>query len=147
MLATGHCVQRFGNLNRVEITTRFRGDLNEFHSSRPNSRVRLWDVQVGCDLRVITDQGRSAAPHSPRTHQYPSRQRCNELAQVGGKSSSPCALCAGIPAWPGFNIACEIRNPQGTCCLGNVQTVVKRVQDEENRATASGAGFAILGAG
>jgi hypothetical protein len=26
--------------------------------------------------------------------------------------------------------ACEIRNPQGACCLGNVRKVVKRIQQE-----------------
>jgi len=26
--------------------------------------------------------------------------------------------------------ACEIRNPQGSCCLGNVRKVVKRIQQE-----------------
>lgn len=27
--------------------------------------------------------------------------------------------------------ACEVRNPQGTCCLGNVSTVVKQVQSDQ----------------
>ena len=28
--------------------------------------------------------------------------------------------------------ACEIRNPQGSCCLGNVKQIVKRAEDARN---------------
>lgn len=40
-----------------------------------------------------------------------------------GKSTIPQRITAEIQAG---NCACEIRNPQGSCCLGNVNAAVKR---------------------
>ncbi len=40
-----------------------------------------------------------------------------------GKSIIPQRITAEVKAG---NCACEIRNPQGSCCLGNVTAVVKR---------------------
>jgi hypothetical protein len=37
------------------------------------------------------------------------------------------------------NCACEVRNPQGSCCLGNVQATVKQVMmTAGKKADASG---------
>lgn len=40
-----------------------------------------------------------------------------------GKSTIPQRIADEVKAG---NCACEIRNPQGTCCLGNVNLAVKR---------------------
>jgi len=42
-----------------------------------------------------------------------------------GKSSVPDAISAGIKAG---QCACDIRNPQGSCCLGNVHAIITRLQ-------------------
>ena len=44
--------------------------------------------------------------------------------RVTGKSTIPQRIAAELKAG---NCACEIRNPQGSCCLGNVNAAVKRV--------------------
>ena len=44
-----------------------------------------------------------------------------------GMSTAVADVTAGIQAG---QCACEIRNPQGACCLGNVRKVVKRIQQE-----------------
>lgn len=53
-----------------------------------------------------------------------------ELA-VTGQSRVLAAITAGIQAG---QCACEIRNPQGSCCLGNVRTVVGRAEREASRS-------------
>lgn len=47
-------------------------------------------------------------------------------AELGrtGRTSVVEAITAGIQAG---SCACEIRNPQGSCCLGNVRAVVRRL--------------------
>ena len=47
-----------------------------------------------------------------------------ELRETG-RSTAVVRITAGINAG---RCACEIRNPQGTCCLGNVRAVVERVK-------------------
>ena len=47
-----------------------------------------------------------------------------ELA-VTGRSTVVAAITAGIQAG---QCACDIRNPQGTCCLGNVRAVIERAE-------------------
>ena len=44
-----------------------------------------------------------------------------------GMSTVVADVTSGIKAG---QCACEIRNPQGSCCLGNVRKVVKRIQQE-----------------
>ena len=44
-----------------------------------------------------------------------------------GKCTIPQRITAEIKAG---NCACEVRNPQGTCCLGNVNAAVKRAQQQ-----------------
>ncbi len=39
----------------------------------------------------------------------------------------PAAITAGVQAG---KCACDIRNPQGRCCLGNVSSLVKRIKSE-----------------
>jgi hypothetical protein len=41
-----------------------------------------------------------------------------------GRSTVIAEIKAGIKAG---QCACEIRNPQGSCCLGNIQTAVKQI--------------------
>lgn len=41
-----------------------------------------------------------------------------------GESTAVAAITAGIQAG---QCACEIRNPQGSCCLGNVRAVAERL--------------------
>ncbi len=48
-----------------------------------------------------------------------------EEIQTIGHSSIPQRIAAEIKA---DNCACEVRNPQGSCCLGNVKAAVKRAQ-------------------
>ena len=45
--------------------------------------------------------------------------------EATGHSTVVDAINAGIQAG---QCACDIRNPQGSCCLGNVRSVVKRVE-------------------
>lgn len=45
--------------------------------------------------------------------------------RVSGVSTTVERINAGITAG---QCACEIRNPQGNCCLGNVTTTVKRLE-------------------
>jgi len=53
-----------------------------------------------------------------------------------GKCTIPLRITAEVKAG---NCACEIRNPQGSCCLGNVQAAVKRViKEADAKAQASG---------
>lgn len=50
----------------------------------------------------------------------------NELA--GGNASTVLsAITAGIKAG---QCACDIRNPQGSCCLGNVRALLQRLTNE-----------------
>lgn len=49
-----------------------------------------------------------------------------ELAGTG-RSTVVAAITAGIQAG---RCACEIRNPQGSCCLGNVRAVASRAEKE-----------------
>lgn len=51
-----------------------------------------------------------------------------ELLETG-QSTVIETVMAGTKA---HECACEIRNPQGSCCLGNVNGAVKRVQQELN---------------
>ncbi|MGH2544358.1 MAG: putative iron-sulfur cluster-binding metallochaperone [Ardenticatenaceae bacterium] len=44
-----------------------------------------------------------------------------------GESAVVARVNAGIQAG---QCACEIRNPQGSCCLGNIHSVVKRIATE-----------------
>jgi len=44
--------------------------------------------------------------------------------QATGHSAAVDAINAGIQAG---QCACDIRNPQGSCCLGNVRAIVKRL--------------------
>lgn len=46
-----------------------------------------------------------------------------EEIRVTGKCTIPQRITAEVKAG---NCACEIRNPQGSCCLGNVTTAVKK---------------------
>lgn len=47
-----------------------------------------------------------------------------EEIRATGKCTIPQRITAEVKAG---NCACEIRNPQGSCCLGNVNAAVKRV--------------------
>ncbi len=59
-----------------------------------------------------------------------------EEIRATGISTIPQRITAEVKAG---NCACEIRNPQGSCCLGNVNAAVKRVMKEaEAKAQASG---------
>jgi len=55
--------------------------------------------------------------HTPRSIEA-------ELASTG-RSTVVASITAGIQAG---QCACDIRNPQGSCCLGNVRAVVERLQ-------------------
>ncbi|MHB8624696.1 MAG: putative iron-sulfur cluster-binding metallochaperone [Aggregatilineales bacterium] len=50
----------------------------------------------------------------------------DEIVEIG-QSTVVDAINAGIKA---EQCACDLRNPQGSCCLGNVGAVVKRVQKQ-----------------
>lgn len=49
-----------------------------------------------------------------------------ELASTG-RSSVVASVAAGIQAG---QCACDVRNPQGSCCLGNVRAAVQRLETE-----------------
>ena len=60
-----------------------------------------------------------------------------------GRCTIPERITAEIKAG---HCACEVRNPQGSCCLGNVAVVVKRILDAKDSSRINGlirpAGFA-----
>lgn len=56
-----------------------------------------------------------------------------ELAGTG-RSTVIERITAGIQAG---QCACDIRNPQGSCCLGNVRAVVQRIEKEALESSAS----------
>lgn len=51
--------------------------------------------------------------------------------ETTGRSTAIDAVNAGIRAG---QCACDIRNPQGSCCLGNVRAVVKQVEESTVKA-------------
>ena len=53
--------------------------------------------------------------------QHTKKSVCKEIAK-SGKSTVLAQITAGIKAG---QCACEVRNPQGSCCLGNVRTFLK----------------------
>ncbi|MBP7693306.1 MAG: hypothetical protein KA764_15385 [Anaerolineales bacterium] len=58
-----------------------------------------------------------------------------EIEQTG-RSTVPAQITAGIQAG---QCACDIRNPQGRCCLGNVQQLVRQLeQNFQLRRSTSG---------
>lgn len=79
-------------------------------------------------LREVVHQKRPSADdvfvcycfrHTPRSIK-------TELAATG-QSSVVAAITAGIEAG---QCACDIRNPQGSCCLGNVRAVISNYEKE-----------------
>jgi hypothetical protein len=58
-----------------------------------------------------------------------------EIRQTG-QSTVVAAITAGIQAG---QCACDIRNPQGACCLGNVQKIVQHLQTELEAARTDAA--------
>lgn len=48
--------------------------------------------------------------------------------ELTGKSTVVDSITAGIQAG---QCACDVRNPQGSCCLGNVNKLVKQLQVEQ----------------
>ncbi|HSS44660.1 MAG TPA: (2Fe-2S)-binding protein [Thermoanaerobaculia bacterium] len=50
-----------------------------------------------------------------------------------GKTEIPAIIATNVKAG---HCACEVKNPQGTCCLGNVSRAVKGLQSEIRLATA-----------
>jgi hypothetical protein len=57
-----------------------------------------------------------------------------EEIRATGKCTVPQRIAAEVKAG---NCACEIRNPQGSCCLGNVHAVVKERLDTKDSLSAS----------
>ena len=57
-----------------------------------------------------------------------------ELASTG-RSSVVASVTAGIQAG---QCACDVRNPQGSCCLGTVRAAVQRIETESLRGKKRG---------
>lgn len=53
--------------------------------------------------------------------------RIREELRAAGKTTVSDSIHLGIQAG---QCACDIRNPQGSCCLGNVNSLIKRIQKE-----------------
>jgi hypothetical protein len=51
-----------------------------------------------------------------------------EKIRPSGKCTIPQCITAEVPAG---NCACEICNPQGSCCLGNVNSALKRIASKQ----------------
>ncbi len=49
-----------------------------------------------------------------------------------GRTIIPAIVAAGVQAG---HCACEVKNPQGSCCLGNVSKAVKKVHSEISAAS------------
>lgn len=52
--------------------------------------------------------------------------------QANGHTTIPQRIAAEVAA---HNCACDVRNPQGSCCLGNVKAAVKRAQETVAKAS------------
>jgi hypothetical protein len=81
----------------------------------------------GSDLRIPVRQ--KGAQEAPLCYCFGFTQAMveEELRERGD-----CAIVQRIAAEvKAGNCACEVRNPQGSCCLGNVASVVKRLQSGE----------------
>jgi len=79
------------------------------------------------DLRILV--GQKGAQEAPLCYCFGFTQAMveKELRERGD-----CAIVQRIAAEvKAGNCACEVRNPQGSCCLGNVASVVKRLQTGE----------------
>lgn len=57
-----------------------------------------------------------------------------EEIQTTGETTIPQRIAAEMKA---DRCACEVRNPQGSCCLGNVKAATKRAQQLAEHATES----------
>ena len=60
-----------------------------------------------------------------------SRAMMEKEVRSTGRCTIPQRIAAQVKAG---NCACEIRNPQGTCCLGNVTAALKRITGEHPHA-------------
>lgn len=78
-------------------------------------RVRVYQKEPGDEAVLVC----YCFYHSPATIRA-------ELLATGG-STVVKEIAGGLKAG---QCACEVRNPQGSCCLGNVRAVVKRVMNE-----------------
>jgi len=67
---------------------------------------------------------------------FTERMAIEEIRDTG-KCTIPQRITAEVKAG---HCACEIRNPQGSCCLGNVATAVRRAMADANRPRRSPAG-------
>ena len=57
-----------------------------------------------------------------------------EEIQATGKTTIPQRIAAEMKA---DRCACEVRNPQGSCCFGNVKAAVRRAEQIAGRTTES----------
>jgi hypothetical protein len=57
----------------------------------------------------------------------------NSIAATG-ETGIPAMITAEIQAG---HCACEVKNPQGSCCLGNVSKVVNQIRSDSRTAAAS----------
>ena len=57
-----------------------------------------------------------------------------EEIRATGKCTIPQRITAEVKSG---NCACEIRNPQGSCCLGNVTAAVKRAMERAAEKSAA----------
>lgn len=79
-------------------------------------------------VRVPVYQKKSNSENVPICYcfQYSTEQIRQEIYQTGGTNAVE-DINTGIQAG---QCACDWRNPQGNCCLGNVQQFVKSVEEE-----------------
>lgn len=54
--------------------------------------------------------------------------------ETTGKSTAVDAITAGIKAG---QCACEVRNPEGSCCLGNVRQAVKKILEKTKQPVSA----------
>jgi hypothetical protein len=90
-------------------------DVVYFH--RDGDRLRKSDVRVRVGLKETQDP-------VPLCYCFGfTEAMAVEEIRATGKCTIPQRITAEVKAG---NCACEVRNPQGTCCLGNVTAAVKR---------------------
>ncbi len=61
------------------------------------------------------------------------RRDIEEELRATGATSVPDRITAEVKAG---NCACEVRNPSGRCCLGDVQKAIKEIREELNVVAA-----------
>ena len=90
----------------------------------------------GSDVRIVVQHTHSTSAIDEMRPDSDARHRAGQICEsVGHFTASSERVVAPFDA---RRCACEVRNPRGVCCLGDVAAAVKRIASESARAQVSG---------